>query len=60
MRLSDDAFIHVSIAETEDGANPIPRLEAFRTFVLVKERCVEPPRPDEAIVVGNYRMVGEP
>ena len=60
VRLSDDTFVHVSIAETEDGTNPIPRLDAFRSFQSgIKERCVEPPQPAEATIVGNYRMLDE-
>jgi hypothetical protein len=58
LRLGDGTFVHFSIAETEDGASPIPRLEAFRPFQAgIKERCVEPPQQTEAAVVGNYRMV---
>lgn len=61
VRLDDGAFIHISIAETEDGASPIPRLEAFRLFQPgLKERCSELPQQSDAIVVGNYRMFGEP
>lgn len=60
LRLSDGTFIHVSIAETEDGASPIPKLEAFRPFQSgLKERCVEPPQQSDATIVGNYRMFGE-
>ncbi|HEY1722888.1 MAG TPA: hypothetical protein VGG27_16715 [Magnetospirillaceae bacterium] len=61
LRLGDGTFIHVSIADTEDGASPIPRLEAFRSFQSgLKERCVEPPQQNDATIVGNYRMFGEP
>jgi hypothetical protein len=60
LRLSDGTFVHFSIAETEDGASPIPRLDAFRSFQSgLKERCVEPPQQTKATIVGNYRMVGE-
>ncbi len=48
------------MVETEDGVSPIPELEAFRAFQTgIKERCVEPPQANEAIVIGNYRMLGE-
>jgi hypothetical protein len=61
LRLNDGTFIHFSIAETEDGASPIPRLEAFRLFQSnIKARCVEPPQQSDATIVGNYRMLGEP
>jgi len=60
MQLSDGTFIHFSVVETEDGANPIPQLEAFRSFQRgIKERCVEPPQSSAATIVGNYRMLGE-
>ena len=55
-RLSDGTFVHV--CETEDGARPLPEFDAFRRFQTgVKERCLEPPQPGEAAVVGNYRML---
>jgi hypothetical protein len=61
LRLSDDTFIHFSIAETQDGASPIPQLEAFRSFQPgLKERCIEPPQQSDVTIVGNYRMFGEP
>jgi hypothetical protein len=61
LRLSDGSFIHFSIAETEDGASPIPQLKAFRSFQAgIKERCIEPPQVSDATIVGNYRMLGEP
>ncbi len=57
LRLSDSTFIHFSVAETEDGASPIPRLEAFRPFQSsLKDKCVEQPQQSYATVVGNYRM----
>jgi hypothetical protein len=60
LRLGDDTFVHFSIAETADGASPIPRLDAFRSFQSgLKERCTEPPQQTEATIVGNYRLVGE-
>jgi hypothetical protein len=44
-RLSDDMFVHFSIAETKDGTSPIPRLDAFRSFQSgLKERCIESPQ----------------
>jgi hypothetical protein len=58
LRLGDGAFVH--LATTEDPANPITSLDAFRAFQKgLRERCIEPPQVAEATVVGNYRMVGE-
>jgi hypothetical protein len=60
LRLSDGTFVHISIAETEDGASPIPQLGAFRSFQSdLKERCAELPQQAGATIVGNYRMIGE-
>jgi len=58
LKLSDGTFMHFSM--TEDGAAPIPGLEAFRIFQSeIKERCVEPPLQAEATIVGNYQMLRE-
>lgn len=60
LRLGDGTFVHFSIAEAEDGASPIPQLEAFRSFQAgIKERCIEPPQQNSATIVGSYGMVGE-
>jgi hypothetical protein len=60
LRLDDDTFVHFSIADTEDGASPIPRLESFRSFQHdLKGRCIELPQQTGAVIVGNYRMLGE-
>lgn len=58
LKLADGTFVH--FVETEDGANPLPQLEAFRTFQSgVRDRCAEPPQANDAVIVGNYRMLGE-
>ncbi|WKA28435.1 hypothetical protein [Bradyrhizobium roseum] len=60
LRLEDDTFIHVVETTTEDGASPLPKLKAFAAFQSgIRERCVEPPVPKGATVVGTYRMLGE-
>ena len=60
LRLPDGTFMHVSVAETEDGVSPIPKLAAFGLFQSgIKERCVEPPKSSDATIVGSYRMLGE-
>ena len=59
LRLNDGTFVHFSAVENEDGANPIPRLEAFRSFQSgIEERCIEVPQASEATIVGNYLMLG--
>jgi hypothetical protein len=56
LRLGDGTFVH--FAMSEDGAPPIPGLEAFRAFESgIKERCLEPPQSGEATIVGDYRML---
>jgi hypothetical protein len=58
LKLADGSFLH--FVETGDGDSPLPAMEAFRRFQSgIRERCIEPPQPLEAVVVGNYRMLGE-
>ena len=57
LRLSDGTFVHFVVPPGE-GPNPIPTLEAFKSFQKgVKERCIEPPQSSEATLVGNYGML---
>ena len=57
LRLEDDTFIHV-VETADDGASPLPKLDAFAAFQSgIRERCAEPPVPKGATVVGNYRML---
>ena len=58
LRLDDDSFVH--FVETQEGATPLPSLEAFKSFQAgIRERCIEPPVPNGATIVGNYRMLSE-
>jgi hypothetical protein len=58
LRLNDGSFVHFSIADTSDGASPLPKLDAFRTFQSgIKERCVELPQAADATIIGSYRML---
>jgi hypothetical protein len=60
LKLADGTFVHFSAFETADGLSPIPRLEAFQSFQSgIKERCIEPPQSNDAVIVGNYRMLDE-
>lgn len=60
LRLEDDTFIHVVETEADDGTSPLLKLPAFAAFQSgMRERCAEPPASKGAIVVGNYRMLGE-
>jgi hypothetical protein len=58
LNLGDGAFMHV--VETEDGASSLPDFDAFQAFQReLRQRCAEPPQASDAVVVGNYRMLGE-
>jgi hypothetical protein len=58
LKLTDGSFLH--FVETGEGDSPLPAMDAFRAFQAgVRERCLEPPQPSEATIVGNYRMLGE-
>ena len=60
LRLEDDSFVHIVETSAEDGNSAIPKLKAFQEFQNgIRERCVEPPAPRGATVVGNYRMLNE-
>lgn len=60
LRLDDDSFVHI-VETAEDGSGTIPKLKAFAAFQAgIRERCLEPPAPRNAVVVGNYGMLKEP
>jgi hypothetical protein len=51
------SFVHVFLAESEEAAAALPRLEAFRRFQAgVRERCAEPPAQTPLREVGSYRL----
>jgi hypothetical protein len=58
LRLEDDSFVHIVESSAEDGSSPIPKLTAFQEFQNgIRDRCLEPPAPRNATIVGNYRML---
>jgi hypothetical protein len=60
LRLEDDTFIHFVETTAADGTSALPRLASFAAFQSgIRERCVEPPQPRGAAIVGNYRMLDE-
>lgn len=60
LRLADGSFVHFVASDGAGDASPLRALASFRSFQSgVNERCLEPPRADDAIIVGNYRMLGE-
>ena len=58
-RLADGvSFVHV--AETEDGADPLAQTDAFSEFQReISERVAEGPNPQDATLVGSYRVFEE-
>lgn len=58
-RLDDGvSFLHVATLDGDD--NPLTSSAAFREFQSgLKERCVDPPAPTEATVIGSYRLLAE-
>jgi hypothetical protein len=51
----DDGVTFVHVARHGEGANPLATLPAFAAFQRgLPERCVEPPAPSAATVVGAY------
>ena len=60
LRLEDDSFVHIVETSAEDGSSAIPKLKAFQEFQNgIRDRCVEPPAPRSATIVGNYRMLNQ-
>jgi hypothetical protein len=60
LRLEDGGFVHFVEAEA-DAAGVLTGLPAFKAFQEgIRDRCIEPPQPGSAIIVGNYRMLSEP
>ncbi len=56
-RLADGvSFVHVAVVEGE--VNPLQHSTAFAEFQReIGARCVEPPMPTEALLVGAYRFL---
>ena len=60
LRLDDDSFVHFVESESDSGS-ALPTFAAFKAFQSgIRERCIEPPQPNGATIVGNYRMLAEP
>jgi hypothetical protein len=59
LRLDDDTFVHFVESESDSGS-ALPTMAAFKAFQSgIRERCIEPPQPCGATIVGNYRMLSE-
>jgi hypothetical protein len=56
LRLADNSFVH--LVESGEEKNPLLALDAFKQFSGgVRDRCQEPPLVNDAVVVGDYRML---
>ena len=56
MQLPDGVFVH--LVSTEEGANPLPALEAFRAFqARIRERQAERAEFQEVEILGDYRVL---
>ena len=59
LRLDDDTFVHFVESESDSGS-ALPTMAAFKAFQSgIRDRCIEPPQPNNATIVGNYRMLSE-
>jgi hypothetical protein len=59
LRLEDNTFIHFVESESDSGS-ALPAMDAFKAFQSgIRDRCIEPPQPNNATIVGNYRMLSE-
>jgi len=60
MKLEDGvSFVHVSTADTPDGANPLPALEAFQAFAKeLDARITTSPSVANATIIGSYIPAG--
>ena len=58
-RLEDGVtFIHIFMTDPDDAPNTMGAIAAFAEFQRgLPERCVEPPAPQGATVVGSYRFI---
>ncbi len=49
-------FVHHAVVSTPDGSNPLPQLDAFKSFTRdLKDRCDEPPLAMAASQIGSYQ-----
>lgn len=52
------SFIH--LAQTGEGSNPLPDVEAFKAFQAgIKDRCEQPPVVSDLSEVGSFHLFGD-
>jgi radical SAM superfamily enzyme with C-terminal helix-hairpin-helix motif len=60
LRLGTGTFVHFVEVNAADGSNPLPELDAFRSFQSgIRDRQVGPAQSSDAAILGHYRMLGE-
>jgi hypothetical protein len=53
----EDGVSFVHIAETEEGENPLLRVDAFKRFQAgIGDRCDQPPSTVQLTEVGSFRL----
>jgi hypothetical protein len=58
LRLDTGTFVHFVEVDDAGGSNPLPELDAFRSFQNgIRDRQVEPAQSSSAAIIGNYRML---
>ena len=51
------SFVHIASIETDNGENPLPALDEFKSFVKdITQRCEEAPVACSAETIGAYRI----
>ncbi len=54
------SFIHLVWRDDENGHDPVPQLQALRTFHAgIRQRCDEPPVRSDLSEIGSYRLFEE-
>lgn len=56
LRLDDGMFVHLADVENVPGLTSLPSFQAFQSGL--PDRVVEKPLVREAVLIGNYRMLG--
>jgi radical SAM superfamily enzyme with C-terminal helix-hairpin-helix motif len=60
LRVGTGTFLHFVEVDTADGSNPLPELDAFRSFQSgIRDRQVGPAQSTGAAIIGHYRVLGE-
>jgi hypothetical protein len=54
------SFVHLAVIESEEGASPLSRVDAFQEFQKnIEDRTDEGPVVTDLDQIGSFRMVGD-